>query len=252
MTNFSIVTPVFNGMPWLPEAIRSVLGQGNVGVELIVLDGGSTDGSREWLEANVGSDAILVFEPDAGQTDALARGLARATGEYLGWLNADDLLEPGALARVADAFASAPKSSIVSGCCLQIAAGGDIVGVITPPPSPTLDGLLTHPHNLAQPATFFRAEIYRRSAGMDRSLALAMDVDLWLKLARLGEIVIVRDQVLARFRIHDASKTVSGATASVREDLRVRRRHGMKLRSRAGWVLLKRAYLRPLKRLRTR
>lgn len=247
MTQFTIVTPVFNGMPWLPEAIHSVLGQPNVGVELIVLDGGSTDGSREWLEANVGANVTLVFEPDSGQTDALTRGLARATGSYLGWLNADDLLEPGALARAADAFVSAPDSSIVSGCCLQIDDHGGILGVITPPPSSSLEGLLQHPHNLAQPATFFRADAYRRSRGLDVSLALAMDVDLWLQLAKLGDVVLLRDDVLARFRIHDASKTVSAATASVREDLHVRRRHGMKLLSRAGWVLFKRAYLRPLR-----
>lgn len=82
---FTIVTPVFNGMPWLPEAIESVLSQGETSVELIVLDGGSTDGSREWLLSNVKDMARLVFEPDRGQTDALIRGLSQASGAYLGW-----------------------------------------------------------------------------------------------------------------------------------------------------------------------
>jgi hypothetical protein len=79
-----------------------------------------------------------------------------------------------------------------------------------------------------------------------------MDVDLWLQLAALGPVVALRTQILARFRIHAASKTASSEAASAREDLAVRRRHGMKVNSRAGWVLFKRGYLRPFKRLQLR
>lgn len=249
---FSIVTPVFNGMPWLPEAIESVLSQVDARVELIVTDGGSTDGSREWLVSNVKDVARLVFEPDRGQTDALIRGLSQASGAFLGWLNADDWLEPAALARVAAAFDGAPDASIVSGCCLQIDESGAFIGLIPTPPSATLKGLLAHPNNLAQPATFFRAEAYRRVGGLDPNLDLAMDVDLWMKLAGVGRVVVLPDEILARFRIHRGAKSVTRATAAVREDLRVRRRHGMPVATRAWWVLFKRAYLRPLKRLRLR
>jgi glycosyltransferase involved in cell wall biosynthesis len=249
---FTIVTPVFNGMPWLPEAIDSVLSQVETSVELIVLDGGSTDGSREWLAGNVKDRAQMVFEPDRGQTDALIRGLTQARGVYLGWLNADDRLEPAALARVAAAFDDAPDASVVSGCCLEIDESGAITGLIPTPPSATLKGLLAHPHNLAQPATFFRTEAYGRVGGLDPDLDLAMDVDLWMRLALTGRVVLLRDQVLARFRIHSGAKSVTRATATVREDLKVRRRHGMPRTTRAWWVLFKRAYLRPLKRLRLR
>jgi glycosyltransferase involved in cell wall biosynthesis len=247
-SRFTIVTPVFNGMPWLPAAIDSVIDQRqDVDVELIVLDGGSTDGSREWLSQQVRTVATLVFEPDSGQTDALMRGLRMASGEYLGWLNSDDLLEPGALRSVADALDAAPDASAVSGCCLQMDEGGALIGLIPTPPSGSLDGLLRYPNNLAQPATFFRAEAYRRCGGLDAAWSLAMDVDLWMKLARVGPIALLPDTVLARFRIHAAAKSVAGATAAVREDLRIRRRHGMPIGSRAWWVLVKRAYLRPVK-----
>lgn len=249
---FTIVTPVFNGMPWLPEAIESVLNQAETSVEFIVLDGGSTDGSRDWLLSNVKDTAQLVFEPDRGQTDALIAGLSRATGTYLGWLNADDRLELRALARVAAAFDGAPDASIVSGCCLEVDESGRFIGLIPTPPSATLEGLLAHPHNLAQPATFFRADAYRRVGGLDPDLDLAMDVDLWMKLAGTGRVVLLRDQILARFRIHGGAKSVSRATAAAREDLKVRRRHGMPVATRAWRVLFKRAYLRPLKRLRLR
>ena len=245
--------PVFNGMPWLPEAVESVFRQGPPeDVELIVLDGGSSDGSREWLEANASTRAELVFETDNGQTDALIKGFARASRAVLGWLNADDILEAGTLRRVSKIFATNPDVSVISGACIEIDLAGNVIGQIPTPPSPDLQALLRHPHNLAQPATFFTAAAYRASGGLDPSLHLAMDVDLWMKLAAVGRIVLLPDEVLARFRIHAAAKSVAGATAAVREDLRVRRRHGMPIRSRAWWVLFKRAYLRPMKRLRLR
>lgn len=250
---FTIVTPVLNGMPWLPEAVRSIVAQGrDVDVEHIVLDGGSTDGSREWLEANAAPGTILVFERDTGQTDALIRGFARASGEILSWLNADDTLEPGALARVAEAFDSNPEAVLVAGACLHIDSAGAVIGAIPTPPSSTLEGLLAHPYNIAQPSSFVRAGAYRAVGGLDPTLRMAMDVDLWMKLARIGRVVLLPGDVLSRFRIHGGAKSVAGASRAVREDLRVRRRYGMAVPSRTWWTLFKQAYLRPVKRLRLR
>lgn len=194
---FTIVTPVFNGMPWLPEAMASVsIQRHDVEVEHIVLDGGSTDGSREWLKENAGDSAILVFEPDRGQTDALIRGLGRASGDVLGWLNANDLLEPGALALVAQAFAEHPDAVAVAGTARVIDADGTEVGMLELPPASSLSALLAHPMNLVQPFTFFVREACRRVDGLNPDLNYAMDVDLWLKLARVGRIVLRPDAVL--------------------------------------------------------
>ncbi len=245
---FSIVTPVRNGMPWLPESMASVARQlSDVEVEHIVLDGGSTDGSREWLREHSGKHVTLIFEPDDGQTDALVRGFASASGDIFGWLNADDILEPGTLLRIAQECEAHPDAAIVSGGALLIGPSGAIVGAIPTPPASNLKELLAHPHNLAQPSTFFPAAFYRSAGGLDRSLDLAMDVDLWLRLAALGAIVTVPDVVMSRFRIHPSAKSVSRATAAVREDLLVRRKHGLSLGSTAGLVLLRAAYLRPIK-----
>jgi glycosyltransferase involved in cell wall biosynthesis len=243
--NFTIVTPVFNGMPWLPEAINSVLSQRReADTELIVLDAGSTDGSREWLEREVGRDATLVFEPDTGQTDALIRGFQQARGLILGWLNADDLLEPRALATVADEIRASRSTVAVSGRCLWIDESGDVTGTIPTPPSSSLRGLLATPYNLPQPATFFRRDAYERVGGLDPRLTMAMDVDLWMKLAKLGEVRLT-DRTLARFRIHEAAKSQAGAVTAVREDWAVRRRHGMPLLSSASRTLFRSAYVEP-------
>jgi len=248
MMRFSIVTPVRNGMPWLPETVESVARQlPDVEVEHIVLDGGSTDGSREWLRDHSGKHVRLIFEPDDGQTDALVKGFARAGGDIFGWLNADDVLEPGALRRVAQEFEAHPNAALVSGSALLIGPNGAIVGAIPTPPANNLEELLAYPFNLAQPSTFFLGALYRTAGGLDRGFDLAMDVDLWMRLAALGTIATLPEVTLSRFRIHPGAKSVIRATAAVREDLAIRRRHGMPLRSRAGLTLLAVAYVRPIK-----
>lgn len=236
----SIVTPVLNGMPWLPEAVESVARQRpDVEVEHLIRDGGSTDGSREWLTTHEDLGFRAAFERDGGQTDALVAGFAAASGDVFGWLNADDLLEPGALRRVAEAFEANPDAVIVSGGCLHIGPDGAVMGPIPIPPYPEFDRLLRHPTNLAQPATFFRAEAYRQAGGLDRRFNLAMDVDLWFRLASTGRVVLLEDAVLARFRLHPNAKSVRAAAAACREDLRIRRRYGMPWLSPAGRSLLK-------------
>ena len=243
----SLVMPVFNGMPWIPEAVDSVVGQAGVPWELIVMDGDSTDGTREWLTANPRPGMRVVMEPDKGQSDAIAKGLAQARGTILGWLNADDVLEPGALAAAAAVLAAHPEASMVSGVCLIIQADGAVTGRIEPPPDGSRAGLLRWPRNLAQPATLFTAAAFRASGGLDPALHYAMDVDLWLKLARSGPAILLRDQVLARFREHQAAKSSRAATAMVREELRVRLRHGLPPLSRTALTLVRWAYLRPAK-----
>src|ERR1035437_4382301 len=131
----TVVTPVFNGMPWLPESIGSVARQrGDVEVEHLVYDGGSTDGSAEWLREHTSLGYEAIIGPDGGQTDALAKGFARATGEIFTWLNADDLLEPGALRRAVDVFTADPGLAMVTPSCLIIDSQYAVLGAIPVPP----------------------------------------------------------------------------------------------------------------------
>jgi glycosyltransferase involved in cell wall biosynthesis len=241
---FSIVTPVFNGMPWLPECVESIANQrADVDVEHLVLDGGSTDGSRDWLRDNAELGYTTVFERDAGQTDALIKGFARATGDVFGWLNADDLLEAGALRHVASVFQADPALVLVGGCCVLIDEAGNFRGMIGTPPASDFHGLVTHIDNPPQPATFVRADAYRLAGGLDRKYDLAMDVDLWLKLARRGKVTFLPRTILARFRIHDAAKSVNAQGRAIRQDLSIRRRNGLPLRSEAAAHELYRIYV---------
>ena len=166
---FTIVTPVLNGMPWLPEAVSSVARQrddADFEIEHIVFDGGSTDGSREWLVGHPELGCELRFQPDHGQTDALVVGFDAARGELLGWLNADDVLEPGTLKTVHDLFAESPDVVMVSGACLFIDLNGRVIGAMATPLTPSFEGLvqtrINPPRSLDQAGS---SRTLRRSAG---------------------------------------------------------------------------------------
>ena len=181
-----------------------------------------------------------------GQTDALAKGFGRATGEIFGWLNADDVLEPGALKRVVDVFTADPSLAMVVGACLFIDSHGAVTGAVGSIPVPTLKGLLCLPWNPPQPATFFSARAYRSGDGLDRRYDLAMDIDLWLKLAKAGPIKTIPTEVLARYREHPAAKTMARSGDSARQSLKIRRLHGMPIRSRGALYLFQLGYVRPV------
>lgn len=238
--------PVLNGMPWLPEAVASIRNQPGP-VELIVCDGGSEDGSREWLTDHSDRDTHLIFEPDSGQSAAISRGLHGARGEIVGWLNADDRFTDDAFGVIRAALLAHPDAPLVSGGCELIDEGGAVIGRIPLPPNGSHRALLEHPTNLAQPATLFRRAAYEATGGLDPALHYAMDVDLWLKLTRLGDAVLLEADTLAQFRIHPAAKTTRAATAMIREDLQVRLRHGLPLVSTTALTLGRAAYLGPLK-----
>ncbi len=105
---FSIVTLSFNQRSFLPWCVESVAAQGVDEVEHVIVDPGSSDGSRAWLEENRTDQMTFVFEPDAGPADGLNHGLRRSTGEIFMYLNADDELAPGALRKIAAAYDAAP------------------------------------------------------------------------------------------------------------------------------------------------
>jgi hypothetical protein len=121
------------------------------------------------------------------------------------------------------------------------------------PPAPSLSGLLSNVEKPAQPATFIRADAYRAAGGLDGRYDMAMDVDLWLKIAAVGAVSFLPAEVLARFRVHDDSKSSRWESRALREDLAIRRRHGLPLRSEAAFRLLYQTWFGlPLRSIRRR
>lgn len=217
----SIVTPCFNAARFIAEAVESVLAQDYPRVEYIVMDGGSTDGTFEILQAY--EDRVtLISEPDGGAADAIQRGLDGCSGEILAWLNADDLLLPGAVSAAVRAFESHEEAAVIYGNASWIDESGL---VIAPYPVRDFDAqLLGRECFLCQPAVFFRRDAFENVGGLDPRLNLTFDYELWMRLARLYQFQRI-DPELAFSRMHGANKTLGQRREVFRETFRVLRRH---------------------------
>lgn len=216
----SVVVPSLNGARHLGEALRSALEQEPGPDEVIVQDGGSTDATAD-VVASLGDDRVrLVVERDAGQSDALNRAVARATGEWIAWLNADDLLRPGLFAQAA----AHPDADLIYGDFDWIDERGSALRRFRPHPELTQERLLADGCYLFSGAALFRRRLFERFGGLDPRLRYAMDYDLYLRIAPHVQAAYVPAH-LGSFRVHAASKT-SGLTWGIfRETGRVRRRH---------------------------
>ena len=124
----TIITPSYNQGQFIEETIQSVLNQGYPNLEYIIIDGGSTDQTVEIIKRYAAQIAYWVSEPDRGQTHAINKGLAQATGEILAYLNSDDYYLPGALHAVAKYFGCNPQVDLLHGCCRYVNEQGEPIG----------------------------------------------------------------------------------------------------------------------------
>lgn len=200
----SVVTPCLNPGERLARCLDSVSAQTYDDVEQLIIDGGSTDGTVELARSR---GLRIVSEPDRGQTDALNKGFALATGEYLGWLNADDWLVPAAIQRIVDAFASNPGVGWVY-CDCEIRQE-DGAAEVARPPAHLGEKTLDYGNRLTQPGVFVARWALDRVGPLDEEIQLAMDFDLWLRLIDAGVPAAYVPEALAVFEIHSSSKTGS-------------------------------------------
>jgi GT2 family glycosyltransferase len=220
LPRISIVTPSFNQAPYLEAAIRSVLDQEYPALDYIIVDGGSTDGSIEIIERYRDRCAAVVIEPDAGQSDALNKGFARASGDVLTWLCSDDLLEPGSLRQVAAAWQHAHADLIVGGCVrigetrrhelLRHRCALPMGSTLRLDPLDLLRFMESweRGHYFYQPEVFFSREAWEASGGyLKRHLHYGMDYDLWIRMALAGATIRHIRPILACSRVHAAQKT---------------------------------------------
>jgi glycosyltransferase involved in cell wall biosynthesis len=205
---FSVVTISFNQSQYLEEALRSVLTQDYPAIEYIVVDPGSTDGSRELIDGFRGQLAQVIFEPDAGAAEGLNKGFARATGEIFAFLNSDDVLLPGAMCRVNQAFAQNPDCDIVMGNGFTIDAHGKRIRRVRAAGF-TLERYFYGGATWLQQATFFRRRAFEAVGGFNANNRSCWDGELLVDMVRRGARVKYLDQDLALFRIH--AKSITGS-----------------------------------------
>lgn len=203
--NVSIVTPSFNQASFLERTIRSVLEQDYPYLEYIIIDGGSTDGSLEIIKKYADRLSWWVSEKDRGQTDAINKGFAHATGEALAWLNSDDTYLPGAVSRAVSFLEGHPEAGLVYGEADFIDEDDRVIGKF-PARQTDYEKLLKGYVHIPQQAAFFRADLWKRVGPLDPSFYFAMDYDLWVRLSKISKIVYL-PEVWANFRLHGGGKT---------------------------------------------
>lgn len=220
---FSVVTPSLDQGEFLGKAIESVLGQQIEGLDYLVVDGGSRDSSIETL-ASYGARLRWISEPDRGQSDAINKGFRRTEGEILAWINADDELAPGALAKVRDLFDRHPEVDLVYGRGRILDEAGRDTGPFAGIEPFSLWRLTHFLDYILQPAAFFRRSAFEALGALDESLHYTMDWDLWIRLAMEGGVLFA-DEVLGFSREYGSTKTSTGGLRRIGEISRLTRRH---------------------------
>jgi glycosyltransferase involved in cell wall biosynthesis len=224
-----VITPSYNQGPFIERTIRSVLDQeGDFDLDYLVVDGKSTDATVPILRKY--QDRLTwISEPDRGQVDAINKGLGRVHGDIVGWLNSDDVLLPGALARVVDAFVRHPRVEWVHGRCEIIDADDRVIRRWISAYKHwccrrySYAQLVTE-NFISQMTVFWRRPVLEEIGLLDTGLKLAFDYDLWLRLAKRGTPVYLPEPI-ACFRWYDTSKSGSSFDQQFREDYAVATRH---------------------------
>lgn len=214
MLTVCAITPSFNQGAYVERTVRSVLSQGVAELEYVVVDGGSRD---ETLDVLRRYEHCLRWasEPDRGQAHAVNKGLRATTGDVIGWLNSDDVWEPGAIRSARDFLAAHPEVDVVYGNARYVDADDR-----------PLEPYHTEPWNLerffdacyiAQPTAFFRRRVVERYGLLDERLRYCSDYEYWLRLALGGARFAYLPRLQASYRLHGAAVTVGARLALHRE-----------------------------------
>ena len=207
-SSISIITPSFNQAAYLEQTILSVLNQDIPSLQYIIIDGNSTDGSQEIIRKYEKRLAYWVSEPDCGQADAINKGLARAEGEIVAWLNSDDYYLPGCLATVIAAFAQNPDAGLIFGDVLSVDADSRPINLMRYS-SWGLSDLMCF-RIIGQPGVFFQQSIIKKAGLLDASYQYLLDHQYWIRIARIAPIQHL-PKTLAAARFHPAAKNVAMA-----------------------------------------
>ena len=210
----TIVTPSYNQARFLEATLRSVLEQDYPNIEYLVVDGASNDGSVDIIRRYADRLTWWVSEKDSGQSEAINKGLHRARGEIVGWLNSDDVYLPGAVSEAVAAFQSHPEVGLVYGDALAIDADGKPFNVMRARQY-TLADLMAF-NIICQPAAFMRRSVLERVNYLNPNYQLLMDNLLWMGMAQKAPLVYV-PRTWAAARYHDQAKNRTRGAAYGRE-----------------------------------
>lgn len=207
----SVVVPSYNQGRFIDDTIRSLLDQDYPDLEILVMDGGSTDDTVERLKA-YGDRIRWVSEKDEGQSDAIVKGFARTSKPWMTWLNSDDVQCDRALWRVNEAVAAHPEAEVVIGGGHYTREDGSYLRdypTIDVGPGVDVRKEMFEKGYVAQPSIFYARALYERVGGLNRSLNYCMDYELWARFAVSGARFARIDADISGNRWYETTKTAA-------------------------------------------
>jgi glycosyltransferase involved in cell wall biosynthesis len=240
----SIITPSFNQGAFIEETIRSVLNQRYSNIEYIVVDGKSTDNTIAVINKFKNLISKLIIEKDTGQSSAINKGFKLATGELVGWINSDDVLNENCVSEIVNIYKENKNAAIIYGSKIEfINSKSETIGqhsIIIKGKSDILKN-----YSIIQPGSFYKTEYIRAINYLNINLHYCMDLDLWLRLLNLGPILSYDSSPLAKFRKYLTNKSSTGGISYSREKRKILFRNGLNIFS----FLIMRTYYQDLKYL---
>lgn len=212
LPRISIVLPVFNAADTIVRAVESLIAQDYPALELILMDGGSQDGTLEVLAPYRPHFSHFRSEPDRGQSHALNKGFELAEGEIFGWLCGDDALQPGALMHVAESFGAHPEANLLIGLSRRVYGDGSEQVL---PLRPDLMERIGFHNGIDQPSAFWRATLHRRAGALDEKMHLGMDWEWWCRLRAAGARAVLSDRELSLYYFPEDSKTSAAPEGNI-------------------------------------
>ncbi len=221
LPRISIVVPNYNGGATLGRTLQSLVDQRYDHLEILVIDGGSSDNSVEVIKRYEPHIAWWISEKDQGQAHAINKGFARATGSVVNWLCSDDELLPGSLATVASAIEG---HDVLSGAC-RVEFDHDPQRSHVWTPRADEIALMPACNPIAQQATFYRRTLLDRDPPIDESFHFGLDTELFNYFRSRGARWRCVDSELAVFHMSGGNKTATGGDTATRELERIYRRY---------------------------
>ena len=216
LPKISIVIPSYNQGQFIERTIQSIISQNYPNLELILMDGGSTDNTMEVVEKYREHFAHIQSGKDGGQTAAIAAGFERATGAFLSWLNSDDTYNAGSLLQVGAFLEKNPSCNFVYGNCNIIDDKDELISFKR--------SILAFPFimktvflSVPQMSAFWSKSLYQKAGGMDVNLRFCMDRDLLIKLAQLERPRRI-NVTIGQFRMHSSNKSSTLEHVRLQED----------------------------------
>ncbi|WP_428386622.1 glycosyltransferase family 2 protein [Mucisphaera sp.] len=244
LPRLSIVVPSFNQCAYLPMTLDSILDQRYPDLELIVIDGKSTDKTSDVLAQYRSAIDVLVCEEDDGQTQAINKGLKLASGDYVTWLCSDDTLLRNALSTVASHIKTHPSTQWFGGWVQHIDADGAVLKLEKRTQAITLASTLlrsaSQPFCFPQPGVWWNRNLHEQLGFLDERLHYCMDFEWWLRLLSAGLKPDVIDQPIATYRMHETSKTCAQPEGFIHEHVLVERAYARNLPIRDRWSVYRR------------